>query len=117
MLNKALEPHHLRARQHSALTASAETGGLSQRQLAELLGLEPSAVVALVDELERAGLVQREAHPTDRRTRLVAITPRGRAVLRETAEAVHRVNDALLTSLSPTEREDLIGLLTRVALE
>ena len=73
--NAALAEAGLRVRQYSVLAlASDAPGGVTQRELAQLLGLDPSQVVALVDELAAAGLVSRSAPAADRRTRVVAAT-------------------------------------------
>ncbi|PXY27950.1 MarR family winged helix-turn-helix transcriptional regulator [Prauserella muralis] len=113
-LNRALEPFGLRSRHYTVLSASAARGGLSQRELGEILGVDPSAVVALVDDLERAGLVRRDPHPDDRRTRLVVVTAAGQVTLAETRELARRVDDGLLAALTPTERATLETLLERL---
>jgi hypothetical protein len=51
-LNRALEPYRLRSRHYTVLALAAEHGGLSQRELGEALAVDPSAIVALVDDLE-----------------------------------------------------------------
>ncbi|MCO1660964.1 MarR family winged helix-turn-helix transcriptional regulator [Pseudonocardia humida] len=116
-LNRALARHGLRSRQYTVLVAAAETPGRSQRGLGELLGVDPSAVVAIVDDLERDGLVRREAHPVDRRTRLVVATDAGRARLVEIAGSVGEVDAALLGDLDAGERATLLDLLGRLALD
>src|SRR3954453_7944151 len=66
--NAALADVGLRVRQYSVLVLADDAAdGISQRDLAEALGLDPSQVVALVDELAGAGLVERRPSPTDRR--------------------------------------------------
>ena len=55
--NAALAQHGLRARSYSVLALAAGDARPSQRELAELLRLDPSQVVALVDDLQRRGLV------------------------------------------------------------
>src|SRR3954468_9839354 len=76
--NAALADVGLRVRQYSVLVlADVSADGISQRDLAEVLGLDPSQVVALVDELAAAGLVERRPSPTDRRAKLVAATAHG----------------------------------------
>ncbi|MEU6644890.1 MarR family transcriptional regulator [Saccharomonospora sp. NPDC046836] len=106
----------MRSRHYTVLSASAERGGLSQRELGEVLGVDPSAVVALVDDLERSGLVRRDPHPDDRRTRLVVVTDRGTSTLAEVGELARRAEDELLGALSRAERRTLAELLQRVGL-
>ena len=114
-LNRALEPSGLRSRHYSVLVAAAEHGGLSQRDLGQRLGIDPSAVVALVDDLQRAGLVRRDPHPGDRRTWLVVLTATGTGVLARAAELAGKVEDETLAPLDPDERATLLGLLRRIA--
>src|SRR3954452_3688256 len=77
--NAALADVGLRVRQYSVLVvADAAADGISQRDLSEVLGLDPSQVVALVDELAAAGLVERRPSPTDRRGDLGAGTAAAR---------------------------------------
>jgi DNA-binding MarR family transcriptional regulator len=115
-LNRALEPFGLRSRHYSVLVASAGRGGLSQRRLGSLLGVDPSAVVALVDDLERAGLVRRDADRQDRRTRLIVTTDRGRALLEQVAVPAAKVEDRLLEALDGDERRLLAELLRRITI-
>jgi DNA-binding MarR family transcriptional regulator len=113
--NIALEPYGLRVRQYAALVAAGESTGCSQREIAELLGLDPSQVVALVDELEGMGLVERLPDPRDRRARLVTTTSRGRRVAREAGQAVELAQDQLLDGMTVSDRRQLQELLRRVS--
>ena len=63
--NAALEPFGFRARHYATVKIAAEGGGVPQRQIGAVLGLDPSAVVALVDDLESLGLVSRQPDPDD----------------------------------------------------
>ena len=116
--NAALTEEGLRVRQYSVLTLACDTaGGLSQRRLAAMLGLDPSQVVALVDELVDAGLVERRPDPSDRRTRLVVATPAGQRKRKSAAvRAAAGVQDPL-GPLSADEQAELRALLSRVAAE
>jgi DNA-binding MarR family transcriptional regulator len=105
----------MRTRHHTVLLVAADSGGRSQRELGEVLGIDPSAVVALVDDLERDGLVRREPHPDDRRTRLVVATEAGRARLAQTLALARAVDEDLLAELTPAERDTVLRLLRRIA--
>ncbi|MCZ9339278.1 MarR family transcriptional regulator, partial [Streptomyces sp. TRM76130] len=85
--------------------------------LSARLGYDPSAIVGLVDDLERQNLAERRPAPDDRRSRIVALTDAGRAFLRDTDEASRRVTSDLLAPLDAGERETLHGLLLRLAEE
>lgn len=112
--NAALEPFGLRARHYAALRLAQTAHGVAQRQIAQLLGLDPSAVVALVDDLERAGLVTRRADPQDRRTRLVRITKAGSSTLDGAAAAAVTVQQETLAGLSAPDRERFLRMLATV---
>lgn len=113
--NAALAGEGLRVRQYSVLVLACDAAeGMSQRELASVLGLDPSQVVALVDELAEAGLVERRPDPADRRTRLVVASGAGR---RRREAAAARVAEAALGplgTLTAEERAMLGELLARV---
>ncbi|GAA0252002.1 MarR family winged helix-turn-helix transcriptional regulator [Cryptosporangium japonicum] len=113
--NAALAEDGLRVRQYSVLALVCESdAGLSQRDLAEVLALDPSQVVALVDDLHRAGLVERRPSPADRRTKLVVPTERGRGVAVRVGERADARLADQLGALSDSERDTLRALLSRV---
>src|SRR5205807_7766660 len=55
--------------------------GAIQQELGSAMGIDRSTMVVLIDQLEAAGLAQRCPHPSDRRARVLAITPAGRTLL------------------------------------
>jgi DNA-binding MarR family transcriptional regulator len=113
--NEALADDGLRVRQYSVLVlACAAADGISQRDLAETLGLDPSQVVLLVDELATAGLVERRPSPSDRRTRLVAATAQGLRAVRGAAHRAASGQQRRLSRLSAEEQATLRGLLSRL---
>ncbi|MFC9998805.1 MarR family winged helix-turn-helix transcriptional regulator [Nocardia sp. NPDC127526] len=93
----------------------AATPGLSQRSLAAQLGVVPSRVVALIDPLDRKGLIERRRSPADRRNHELHLTPEaGQLLARLAAVALAHESDVTAT-LSDAEYEQLAGLLTRLA--
>ncbi|WP_425826664.1 MarR family winged helix-turn-helix transcriptional regulator [Streptomyces fractus] len=115
LFNATLEEFGLRLRHYALLRYLATADGTLQRELSERLGYDPSAIVSLVDDLQRLGLAERRPAPGDRRSRIVVLTERGADVLRETDKGSRRVVDELLAPLDAAERETLHGLLARVA--
>ncbi len=113
--NRALDDVGLRSRLYSVLMAVEEQEGLSQRALSAVLDVDPSAVVAIVDELQDAGLVRRDAHPADRRSHVVVITDGGRTLIERIRPTVDRIHDEILASLKPDERQLFVEMLKRVA--
>jgi DNA-binding MarR family transcriptional regulator len=113
--NAALAEHGLRVRQYSVLTLACESAdGLSQRELATVLGLDPSQVVLLVDELVAAALVERRAPEVDRRTRLVVATEKGRRVREGARKDADAAVETPLSLLGDAERDRLRDMLTRI---
>ena len=89
--------------------------GISQRRLGERLGVFPSRMVALLDDLEGRGLVERRDDPTDRRSYAVHLTERGQQALRDIGRVAREHDEAVCAALGPQEREQLTALLTRIA--
>ncbi|WP_129669987.1 MarR family winged helix-turn-helix transcriptional regulator [Phytoactinopolyspora endophytica] len=112
--NDALAEVGLRVRQYSVLSAACDTGGISQRALSDFLGLDPSQIVALADELQRRGLVERVPDPRDRRTRLITPTDAGRQVYAQSKAAAEAASERSLAPLTDDERGILRELLRRV---
>lgn len=88
------------------------SGPQMMRVLADDLGLTPRNMTALVDALEAEGLVQRVAHPSDRRAILVESTPRGVAAAEETLQPKLDAIAGLFDDLSPSDQRKLVVLLT-----
>ncbi len=65
-------------------------------ELAALLGMDPPNLTAVIDDLERTGLVERQPHPTDRRVKLVAATATGAALAQQAEEILERPPAGLL---------------------
>jgi MarR family transcriptional regulator, lower aerobic nicotinate degradation pathway regulator len=101
-------------RAHVALLCLREYGELSQRELAGLITMDPSDLVKLLDELERAGLIRREPDPHDRRRRVLSSTPEGRKVLRRGERIVRDATDEILAPLGPERRELLYELVQEI---
>jgi DNA-binding MarR family transcriptional regulator len=87
--------------------------GAIQQQLSSDMGIDPSAMVKLIDELESAGLAKRGRRPGDRRAWEVSITPKGRRTLERARRFVTHVEDDVLGGLTAADRRQLLSLLRR----
>jgi MarR family transcriptional regulator, transcriptional regulator for hemolysin len=87
--------------------------GAIQQELGSALGIDRSTMVSLIDELENAELARRRPSPTDRRAREIAITPKGRRLLRRARGLTSQVEDEVLAGLTSEERRELLALLRR----
>jgi DNA-binding MarR family transcriptional regulator len=86
----------------------------SQRELGERLRKDPADIVRLVDAAESSGRVVRAADPSDRRRRIVSLTPEGSEALRSHFAAARAVEDEVLAGLDASERRALHALLLRL---
>ena len=111
---QALEPLGIGPRDFLLLRFVAATPGESQHALAERLAAPPSRMVALVDGLEEAGLVERRADPDDRRVRGLYLTRKGRGVLDRAGKIAIDYETQLCAGINREEREQLIDLLHKL---
>jgi DNA-binding MarR family transcriptional regulator len=112
-----LEPLKLRPAQVGILWAISRENGPSQQALADLLGMFPSRLVLVLDEMERAGLVERRPSPTDRRIYALHLTARGKKKFHAVKRVVREHQEALCAALNAEERRTLANLLARIAEE
>jgi DNA-binding MarR family transcriptional regulator len=82
-------------------------------ELAVAMSVDPPNCTAVVDDLEKRGLVERRPHPTDRRSKLVAITPAG-AKLAKQAKRLFDRPPADLEALSAADLRSLADILARI---
>jgi DNA-binding MarR family transcriptional regulator len=88
---------------------------LNQRELAAKLGIHASRLVAILDEMEEAGLAVREPSTADRRVYALRITPKGLETLQKIGALYQEHNAAITVALSEEERATLTSLLERIA--
>jgi len=104
------------APRHAGILRILNSGpAITQQTLAVTLGMVPSQLVALVDEMEERGLIERRANPDDRRSYALHITEKGRSTLQEIGGIAREHAQALLAALSQEEQTQLGELLQRVA--
>jgi MarR family transcriptional regulator for hemolysin len=111
----ALEPLELGSRGVCVLS-TALGGGLTQTQLANLIGLDKTMMMVTVDELERLGLAERRPSDTDRRARIVTVTEAGMQKLAEAQRIIETVQSDVLDGLPADESNaflsGLVGLVS-----
>jgi DNA-binding MarR family transcriptional regulator len=111
---EALEPYGVRPRHVAALIELRDHGELTQQSLCGQLHLDPTNLVAILNELEERGYAARRRDPEDRRRHLVEVSDQGMAVIDKVSEVMDGVEEELLAGLEPTEREQLEGILTSI---
>ena len=115
--SERLAPLGLEPRHAGVLFRLAANEGLSQQAIGELIGLNPTRMVFLVDELEQRGLVERRRNAADRRSYALHLTAQGREKLREVRASGSRHQDEIGGSLIRDERVQLTSLLRKLAAE
>jgi DNA-binding MarR family transcriptional regulator len=97
----------------AVLNVLGARAGAIQQEIGAAMGIDPSTMVSLIDQLEDAGLAKRRPRPTDRRAREVVITAKGRRMLERGRGMAMEVEDEVLQGLSATERRKLLALMRR----
>lgn len=113
-LRQALSVSGLGPRHASTLIRLARAGATTQQALLDVLAVDPSGLVAILNDLERDGLVERRRDPADRRRHIVEITRAGRATVSEVERAIAEVERDAFAQLDDSEVAQLRSLLARV---
>jgi MarR family transcriptional regulator for hemolysin len=98
----------------NCVLAAALTGEKTQIQLADMCQLDKTTMVVTVDELEKAGLVERQTSATDRRARIIVVTDLGRKVNASAQDVVASVYEDVLSVLPVDERTAFMSGLNRL---
>jgi DNA-binding MarR family transcriptional regulator len=115
--NNALAPLGLSVKDFAVLTflGAERASPFSQQAIGERLRIDRTTMVAVIDDLEQAGLVRRERNADDRRAYVIKLTPKGARMQARAEKALDALmNDHYLAPLSEVERQTLAELLTRL---
>jgi DNA-binding MarR family transcriptional regulator len=99
------------------LASVADEGVASQAELSRRTGIDPSDVVAAINDLESRRLITRQRDPHDARRNLITLTRTGRAELARLDALIAAVQDRFLAPLSEAERRQLTRILTKLTIE
>jgi DNA-binding MarR family transcriptional regulator len=115
--SERLQPLDLTPPQAGVLRQLGQAPGISQRALADGLGMHAPRLVALIDGMEGRGLVERRRDPADRRNYALSLTAAGRTALADVATVARAHEKAMTAALDGDERGQLLALLQRLAEE
>jgi MarR family transcriptional regulator, transcriptional regulator for hemolysin len=101
-------------RQAAVVLYVARNEGVSQTEVATWLDLEPIALVRMLDKLNEEGLVERRAHPTDRRVRTLWLTPAARLVVTQILAINKTIRDEAFGGMPTHARDTVIDILDGV---
>jgi DNA-binding MarR family transcriptional regulator len=110
-----LEPLGVGKGQHSLLAALYQGDGISQGDLARVLSMDKGSVARALDKLEHAGFIERRRDDADRRTNLVYLTDRARAVEDRLFSVLASWTNTLAEGFTEEERRRTLALLQRMA--
>ncbi len=88
--------------------------GISQVALSAILEIQPITLLRQIDRLEKAGLIERRAHPSDRRAQQLYLTPRSQPLLKKIFDKGAERQDQVMAGLSEEERQQLTSSLLRI---
>jgi DNA-binding MarR family transcriptional regulator len=110
----AFSQHGVRAGQQFILERLWETDGQTPGELAKALGLATPTVTRTATRMEAAGLLRRQAHPSDARLVRLCLTERGRRLEKTLDQERRRLTERALRGLADDEREQLVRLLETI---
>ena len=113
-IRDVLARHRLKPRQLRILDLLDDRGPIGQRELAELMAIDHSVLVNLLNPLEDERLIKRERDAADRRRHMVSIASAGTRRLAEADQAFCDAEDAFFAALTSKQRDQLHALLTRL---
>jgi len=114
LTREALAGLGLSPKGYGALVLLDAEGPLSQQRLARRQGIDRTTMVAVADELEALGAIERRRDPDDRRAYALHLTQAGRRLLARAHPAVLDAEERFLAPLPEAERERLRAALRRL---
>ncbi|ARC94266.1 MarR family transcriptional regulator [Vibrio coralliilyticus] len=109
-----LKKHGLTIALWPTLMCLWEEEGVTQRDIAQKSKVENSTTTRTLDKLENLGLVERQPDPNSRRAFRIYLTDEGRALKETLLPIPMAINQKLLSSLEPKERDEIIRLLQKM---
>jgi MarR family transcriptional regulator, temperature-dependent positive regulator of motility len=106
--------HTITSPQFAALNALYGEPNLDQRTLGQRISLDRSTMAEVVSRLSARGLIWGERDPRDGRRKTIALTPKGLHAVRELIPRTHAMTRRLVGPLDQEQRDDLLGLLTKM---
>ncbi|HEY6648201.1 MAG TPA: MarR family transcriptional regulator [Mycobacterium sp.] len=110
-----LEAHGVSMWGYSVLVALDRSAIRTQAALAEAIGADKTRIIAILDELQDKGLIERVADPEDRRARLLAITQEGRRLKDAVQTEIQRGEERWLGTLSGPDRATFLRILQELS--
>ena len=101
--------------QFTVMRTLLEHSGLTQRELTQLMTSDPNTVASLLERMEKAGLVERQAHEKDRRAHRLRLKASGRRKYEEARDIAIRLQTEILSAIAPEMRDSFLKNLDAVS--
>ncbi len=111
---QSTQEHQLTSVQFAALLALRDAPGIDQRSLGNTIAIDASTIGGVVDRLEDRGLIVRALSTTDRRAKLLKLSPQGKKLLAATIPSVLVAQELILAPLEQHERALFMSLMHRL---
>ncbi len=109
-----MAPYKLRPVDFSVASMIVHNPGITSRQLCSTLGILPPNLVGMINALEKRGLIDKRAHPSDGRANGLHASAEGIALLQQAQAAALTLEDEVASNLTASERKTLLRLLKKV---
>jgi DNA-binding MarR family transcriptional regulator len=111
---EVLNPYEITGRHVGVMTAIYEKGSFPQNEIGLCMHIDRTTMVDLVDDLEKKGLVERKANPSDRRAYALALTVKGKEILPKVQKLGMEAERQYLSHLQVKEQKELIQILQKL---
>jgi DNA-binding MarR family transcriptional regulator len=111
-----MAPYGLRPVDFSILSLITHNPGITARQLCATLGVLPPNMVGMVNRFVARGLIERRAHPSDRRAQGLHLTSEGTALMKEAEHTAEHLEKDVAHKLTPEQQQQLMDLLQKIYL-
>ena len=113
-VEQRLKPHGMTRAQFATLSKLERQPGLTQSEMAEMLEVQPIAMVRLIDQLSEEGLIERRADPADRRVNRLFLTAAGLTRLARMASFKEELGAEVFAGIAAADLSQLLAILDRV---
>jgi DNA-binding MarR family transcriptional regulator len=113
-ISPKLEAHDMSFGYLPVFFTLSDTPRLTQKQIAEIIGVEQPTMAATLSRMERDGLIVRTPDPADGRSALVSLSPQAEDKLAIVEQAVNETNEQAFSLLSAAERKQFFAIMTKI---
>ena len=115
-ISPKLEAHGMTVGYLPVFFTLTENPKLTQKQIAEVIGVEQPTMAATLSRMERDGLISRAPNPDDGRSDLVSLTPQALRKLPIVEAAVNETNEHAFSLLKPAERKQFFEIMRKMVM-